>query len=123
MSKQRRRDTRPEVELRRALHRMGYRFRVNYPVPGLPRRTIDIAFTKQRVALFVDGCFWHACPEHATWPKVNSGWWRQKLEKNKQRDAETEESLTDAGWTVVRVWEHADVQEAMAAVLRMLPAR
>ena len=77
MRKQARRDTGPELQLRSALHRRGYRFRVNYPVPGLPRRSIDIAFTKMRVAVFVDGCFWHACPVHAIWPRANAAWWRQ----------------------------------------------
>jgi DNA mismatch endonuclease, patch repair protein len=123
MSRQRRRDTGPEVGLRRELHRRGYRFRVNYPVPDRPRRTIDIAFTKQRVAVFVDGCFWHACPQHATWPHANSDWWRQKLERNKQRDTETDECLKSKGWTVVRVWEHADVDVALEEVLEVLPAR
>jgi DNA mismatch endonuclease, patch repair protein len=123
MSRQRRRDTGPEVGLRRELHRRGYRYRVNYPVPDRSRRTIDIAFTKQRVAVFVDGCFWHVCPQHATWPRANSDWWRQKLEGNKQRDTETDECLKAKGWTVVRVWEHADVDEALEKVLQVLPAR
>lgn len=123
MSRQRRRDTDPEVLLRRRLHRLGYRFRVNYPVPGRPRRTMDIAFTRAKVAVFVDGCFWHACPEHATWPRANSAWWREKLEKNRARDAETDELLSQAGWTVVRVWEHSDVEKALQKVLEVLPAR
>jgi DNA mismatch endonuclease, patch repair protein len=123
MSRQRRRDTDPEVLLRRRLHRLGYRFRVNYPLPGRRRRTIDIAFTRAKVAVFVDGCFWHACPEHATWPRANSAWWREKLEKNRARDAETDELLKEAGWRVVRVWEHADVDEALEEVLEVLPAR
>jgi DNA mismatch endonuclease, patch repair protein len=123
MSRQRRRDTDPEVLLRRRLHRLGYRFRVNYPLPGRRRRTIDIAFTRAKVAVFVDGCFWHACPEHATWPRANSVWWREKLEKNRARDAETDELLREAGWRVVRVWEHASVEEALGAVLEELPPR
>ena len=123
MRRQRRRDTDPEVLLRRRLHGLGYRFRVNHPLPGGPRRTIDIAFTKWKVAVFVDGCFWHACPDHATWPRSNSGWWREKLQTNRARDAETDELLRRAGWTVVRVWEHCDVEEALRLVLEALPVR
>lgn len=123
MSKQRRRDTAPEVQLRRELHRRGYRFRVNYPVPGRPRRTIDIAFTKVKVAVFVDGCFWHACPQHATWPRSNSGWWRDKLKRNALRDADTDECLKQAGWTVARVWEHSEADESLEVLLAMLPRR
>lgn len=123
MSRQRRRDTEPEKQLRSSLHRLGYRFRVNYPVPGRPRRTIDVAFTRDRVAVFVDGCFWHVCPVHATWPRQNSGWWRTKLESNVSRDADTDAWLESSGWTVVRVWEHASVEEALARVLEVLPRR
>jgi DNA mismatch endonuclease, patch repair protein len=123
MSRQRSRDTGPETQLRRDLHRLGYRFRVHYPVPGLPRRSIDIAFTKRHVAVFIDGCFWHACPEHATWPQANSGWWRTKLERNRQRDEETQRALEAAGWTVVRIWEHAEPHDALHTVLEALPRR
>jgi DNA mismatch endonuclease, patch repair protein len=123
MSVQRRRDTEPEVLLRRELHRRGYRFRVNYPVPGRRRRTIDIAFTRHRLAVFVDGCFWHACPTHATWPGANSTWWRQKLEGNRERDTETEALLAEAGWTVLRIWEHEGVADAARLVAEELPRR
>jgi DNA mismatch endonuclease (patch repair protein) len=111
------------MQLRTSLHRLGYRFRVNYPVPGRPRRTIDIAFTRHKVAVFVDGCFWHACPEHATWPRANSAWWRMKLQDNSARDVDTTECLQVAGWTVVRVWEHSGVDEALNQVVAALPDR
>ncbi len=116
MSRQRTRDTVPEMELRRALHRRGVRFRVDYPLPGMPRRRADIVLTKARVAVFVDGCFWHGCPEHATYPHVNAQWWREKLARNVARDRETDDALFALGWTVLRFWEHEDMHEAAEAV-------
>ncbi|MEU4155935.1 very short patch repair endonuclease [Actinoplanes sp. NPDC026670] len=112
MSRQRRRDTAPEVQIRRLLHAAGLRFRVTWPIPGMPRRSMDIAFTKARVAVFVDGCFWHVCPEHATMPAANSEWWAEKLGKNQTRDLATNAHLKAAGWTIVRVWEHEDPRAA-----------
>ncbi|TVZ89377.1 very short patch repair endonuclease [Streptomyces sp. BK340] len=120
MSRQGSRDTAPEVAVRRLLHASGLRYRVNVPVPGIPRRTIDIAFSKAKIAIFLDGCFWHGCPEHATQPKSNAEWWRAKLDKNMARDLETTEHLTAAGWTVLRFWEHesaADVARHISASL------
>ncbi|MFF9405863.1 very short patch repair endonuclease [Streptomyces anandii] len=108
MSRQSSRDTVPEVAVRRLLHASGLRYRVNVPVPGMPRRTIDIVFGKYKIAIFMDGCFWHGCPEHATQPKANSEWWRKKLDRNMSRDVETTGHLTEAGWTVLRFWEHED---------------
>jgi DNA mismatch endonuclease, patch repair protein len=116
MSRQRRRDTRPELELRRLLHAAGYRYRVDFQVGGLRRRTVDLAFTQAKVAVFVDGCFWHACPEHATWPRSNAEWWRDKLQANVERDRETDRWLRDLGWSVVRVWEHETPVEAAKGV-------
>ena len=116
MSRARRRDTAPEIALRKALHADGLRYRVAYPVPGQRRRTIDIAFTRQKVAVFVDGCFWHGCPEHGTAPRANAEWWRRKLEANRARDVDTDEMLRDRGWTVLRVWEHEGAVEAKAKV-------
>ncbi|GAA5161349.1 very short patch repair endonuclease [Ornithinimicrobium tianjinense] len=115
-----RRDTAPEVALRRALHAQGRRFRVVYPVPGNRRRTIDIAFTRAKVAVFVDGCFWHGCPEHGTQPRANSGWWAAKLAANRARDEDTDRLLREAGWRVIRVWEHEDVATALARVQETL---
>ncbi|WP_329265398.1 very short patch repair endonuclease [Streptomyces sp. NBC_01478] len=106
MSRQSSRDTAPEVAVRRLLHAEGLRYRLNVPVPGMPRRTIDIVFPKAKIAVFMDGCFWHGCPEHATQPKSNAEWWRAKLDKNMARDVETTEHLLAEGWTVLRFWEH-----------------
>lgn len=94
------------MALRRELHARGLRYRVNFPLPGMPRRRADIAFTRAKVAVFVDGCFWHGCPEHGTAPKNNATWWATKLARNAERDRETDRHLRDAGWAVVRVWEH-----------------
>ena len=111
-----RRDTAPELALRRALHAAGYRYRVVHPVPGNRRRSIDIAFTRARVAVFVDGCFWHGCPEHGTQPRANSAWWTSKLAANRARDEDTDRLLREAGWQVVRIWEHEGLDDAVAAV-------
>ncbi|MDT9700801.1 very short patch repair endonuclease [Streptomyces sp. P17] len=120
MSKQGSRDTVPEVAVRRLLHAAGLRYRVNVPVPGMPRRTIDVVFPKAKIAVFMDGCFWHGCPEHATRPKSNAEWWRQKLHRNMARDTETTERLVAAGWEVLRFWEHeapSDVALRIAAAV------
>lgn len=127
MQQQRRRDTRPELELRRALHAAGLRYRVERPVlPGMRRRA-DLVFGPAKVAVFVDGCFWHMCPQHATAPKANADWWREKLERNRERDRDTDRLLLDQGWLPVRVWEHEDMTEAALAVAeavrRRQPAR
>lgn len=114
MENQRRRDTDPEVQLRKALHARGRRFRVNYPVPGRPRRTIDIAFPGKKLAVFVDGCFWHGCQEHGVSPKHNAAWWADKLSTNRQRDEETTAILLAAGWRVLRLWEHQALIEQVA---------
>jgi DNA mismatch endonuclease (patch repair protein) len=81
------------------------------PIKGVRRRA-DVVFTRSRVAVFVDGCFWHACPIHATWPKANADWWRAKLKANVERDRDTDRRLGDAGWSVVRVWEHESAADA-----------
>lgn len=95
---------------------MGLRYRVQVPVPGNRRRSIDIAFTRARLAVFVDGCFWHACPEHGTAPRTNSDWWQWKLTRNVERDRDTDRLLADAGWDVIRVWEHEDARAAAGRV-------
>ncbi|MBM9621388.1 very short patch repair endonuclease [Streptomyces zhihengii] len=99
-------DTGCEVAVRRILHAEGLRYRVHYPVPGMARRKIDIAFSRAKVAVFLDGCFWHGCPQHATQPKSNAAWWREKLDRNMARDRETNLHLESEGWTVLRFWEH-----------------
>lgn len=120
MSRQRRRDTAPELTLRRALHAKGRRFRVDAPLPGMSRRRADLLFTRRRVAVFVDGCFWHACPEHRTTPSANADWWRKKLRRNVERDHDTDEHLAAIGWRVVRIWEHTPLDVAVATVEQVL---
>lgn len=102
------RDTSPELAVRRVLHARGLRYRVDIaPVDGMRRRA-DIVFTRVRVAVFIDGCFWHRCPVHGTEPKNNAAWWKAKLDANVQRDRDTDHRLRQAGWIVVRAWEHED---------------
>jgi DNA mismatch endonuclease (patch repair protein) len=121
----RRRDTPGELQLRKALHGLGLRYRVDRVLPGTRRRA-DVAFVRLKVAVFVDGCFWHACPQHASWPKTNAAWWRTKIKGNVQRDRDTDRRLRAAGWTVMRFWTHEDmvvVARQVARVLAKLDAR
>jgi DNA mismatch endonuclease (patch repair protein) len=116
MLSNRRRDTKPELAIRSALHRMGLRYRVDVaPLPDLRRRA-DIVFPRQRVAVQVDGCFWHGCPEHGLAPRANRDYWVEKIRRNRERDAETDAALQAAGWMVVRVWEH---EEPLGAARRV----
>ncbi|WP_258072203.1 very short patch repair endonuclease [Rathayibacter sp. AY1G1] len=109
-----RKDTAPELAVRRRLHALGLRYRVDYgPVRGLRRRA-DIVFTRRRIAVFIDGCFWHSCPLHATHPKQNSQYWSPKLATNVERDRDTDARLRGEGWQVLRYWEHED-PDAIAA--------
>ncbi|TFV82802.1 very short patch repair endonuclease [Blastococcus sp. CT_GayMR20] len=108
MSRARRRDTAPEVAVRREAHRRGLRYVVDSALPGLPRRRADMVFTRQRIAVFIDGCFWHSCPVHATTPAANREWWVAKLARNEARDRNTDEHLERLGWRVLRFWEHED---------------
>ncbi len=121
MASTKRRDTGPELALRSALHAMGLRFSVDRPIEGTRRRS-DIVFPTERVAVYVDGCFWHSCPEHGTVPKQNREWWIEKLAANRRRDEASDASLRADGWLVLRFWEHVDPREAAeevrAAVLR-----
>ena len=116
MSRQPSKDTAAELAVRRLLHAAGLRYRVEYPVPGMARRRIDVAFTGARVAVLIDGCFWHGCPVHATQPKANAEWWRNKLDRNMARDQETTAHLVAQGWTVLRFWEHEDPDSVAAQV-------
>lgn len=116
MQGNRSRDTSPELAVRRLLHAFGLRYRVDYrPEPSL-HRTADIVFTKQRVAIFIDGCYWHACPEHGTRARTNATYWSEKLTRNVARDADTTGRLNDAGWTVLRFWEHENPEDVAATV-------
>ena len=125
MRANKRRDTSPEMTLRSALHRAGLRFRVDYPLPFDRRRRADIVFPRAKVAVFVDGCFWHGCPEHYVAPKANSEFWRTKVGANIERDHETTKRLEHDGWAVLRFWEHEDlnepaVKEVQSALARQL---
>lgn len=121
MSIQRERDTACEVILRRALWRLGYRYRKHYRLPGM-RREIDIAFIKHRLAILVDGCFWHACPEHGAIPRRNPEWWQEKLNANGARDRDTDARLQSLGWTVIRLWEHTALDDAVRTAPVVLEA-
>ena len=123
MSKQVSRDTTPELAVRRLLHASGYRYRLHTHVPGIPRRTIDIAFGNLKIAIFLDGCFWHGCPQHATAPKANAEWWHTKLNRNMTRDRETTKHLTDAGWTVLRFWEHESAEDVTRRIAVTVASR
>jgi DNA mismatch endonuclease (patch repair protein) len=117
-----RRDTPAELALRRELHRRGLRFRVDHqPVHGLRRRA-DIVFTRRLVAVFCDGCYWHGCPEHGSWPKANAEWWRTKIEATRERDRDTDAQLAANGWQVVRVWEHEPPEAAADRVEALVRA-
>jgi len=125
MRANRRTDTKPELALRSALHRQGYRFRKDYrlDLDGGARVRPDIVFTARRVAVFVDGCFWHVCPEHGRDPAVNEWYWAPKLRRNIERDRAADAALAAAGWRVVRVWEHESLDAAIAAVVAALTAQ
>ena len=118
MKANRRTNTKPELALRSALHAMGYRYRKDFRL-DLPTRRVrpDIAFTARKVAVFVDGCFWHACPEHGSQPKNNEWYWSPKLSGNVERDRAADTALHQAGWTVVRLWEHVPIADAVAVVV------
>lgn len=122
MRANRRTDTKPEMALRRALHAMGYRYRKDFRLDLAEGKRVrpDIAFTARKVAVFVDGCFWHACPEHGSKPRNNEWYWSPKLARNVERDRLNDAALTVAGWTVVRLWEHVPVPDAVAEVIAVL---
>ena len=111
------RHTTPELRLQSMLRSARLRFTTDArPLIGL-RRTADIVFRKLRIAVFVDGCFWHGCPTHCTWPAHNRAWWRAKIARNRARDDDTDRQLKTAGWTVIRVWEHAVNPKAAQRIL------
>jgi len=119
MSGNRKRDTTPELAIRKLLHASGKRYRINWPVSvGNVRVRPDIVFRSKRIAIFVDGCFWHSCPQHGTAPRTNSGYWEQKFARNRERDITTRAALRKHGWSVIEVWEH----EPPAELLRRLEA-
>lgn len=121
MQANRRRDTRPEVAARKLLHAQGHRFRVDYPIQTDERRIrVDIAFPGDKVAIFVDGCFWHGCPEHGTMPVRNRDYWEPKLETNRLRDERQVRLIEQAGWTVRRFWTHSPANEICQGINEML---
>jgi DNA mismatch endonuclease, patch repair protein len=125
MKGNRRADTKPEIALRAALHTLGLRFRKDYMVRAQDgaRAKVDIVFTRARVAVFVDGCFWHGCPEHGNTPRANTHYWGPKLERNRRRDARVTAALTSNGWRVLRLWEHTSVDDGVRQVLAALRGR
>ena len=123
MQANRSRDTRPELALRSQVHQLGLRYRVaTRPLPSI-RRTADLVFTRARVAVFVDGCFWHGCPDHHRPSQRNEEFWRTKINGNRERDAETDKLLEDAGWAAIRIWEHEKPELASQRVRAVVRAR
>ena len=113
---QRVRDTEVELAIRRAVHRMGLRYRVNVRPSSELRVRADMVFTRAKVAVFIDGCFWHGCPEHFIPPKNNAEWWAAKIQGNRDRDARSRADLVARGWQVVSIWEHANADEAASEI-------
>lgn len=120
MATVRQKGTVPEIAMRHQLYRIGLRYRVDYEVLKKPRRVADVAFPRLKIAVFIDGCFWHGCAEHASWPKQNAEFWRQKIETNRLRDRDTNERLRDEGWKVLRFWEHESPVVAAEAVVEVV---
>jgi DNA mismatch endonuclease (patch repair protein) len=114
------RDTKPELALRRAVHALGLRYRVAFRPVTSVRRSADLVFTKARVAVFLDGCFWHGCPIHHTFAVTNAGFWAEKVRRTRERDAETNRILEEAGWYVLRIWEHEDPGDAAERVAELV---
>ena len=123
MARVRPRGTDIEIEVCRALYAMGLRYRLQVPLLSKPRRVADIAFQGPRVAVFVDGCFRHGCPLHATWPKENAEFWRAKIEANLARDADTDRRLSKLGWEVVRIWAHESPSDAACHIFKVVETR
>lgn len=116
--------TKPELALRRELFRQGLRYRVALQIQLQDRKVRpDIVFLRRKIAVFLDGCFWHGCPEHGRMPSDPTGYWHAKIERNRNRDTAVDSQLNDAGWTVIRVWEHEQVAEVAARVKRFVLSR
>jgi DNA mismatch endonuclease (patch repair protein) len=120
MAATRGRDTNPELRVRKTLHARGYRYRVNFrPVPGV-RRTGDLVFTRARLVVLIDGCYWHACPIHYQQAKTRTDFWRDKIRGNVARDKETDQIFGEAGWTVLRFWEHEECDLVVSKIIATL---
>ena len=117
------RDTPAEMRVRKLLHGMGLRYRVNAKPLAHSRRRADVVFRRAKVAVFVDGCFWHGCPEHGTWPRANREFWSVKILANKARDSDTNTQLQSEGWLVIRVWEHEDPAKAARRIANKVRER
>jgi DNA mismatch endonuclease (patch repair protein) len=123
MKRVRQKNTSAESAIRRELHALGLRFRIQVPVLATPRRVADVAFSQLRIAIFIDGCFWHGCPKHATWPKQNAEFWYRKIVANQERDLDTVARLRAAGWKVLRIWAHEAPMTAALRISRVVLAR
>lgn len=123
MAAVRQKGTQAEIDLRKALHARGLRYRLQVPLLTRPRRVADIVFVRARLAVFVDGCFWHGCPAHASWPKSNAAFWRQKIEANRARDLDTNDRLGALGWKVLRIWTHEDAVDTADRIARLVRRR
>jgi DNA mismatch endonuclease (patch repair protein) len=122
MRANRRSNTAPEMAVRRRLHAAGLRYRVDRPIrldSGVRLRP-DVVFTRRRLCLFVDGCYWHGCEDHCRLPTANHAYWAAKINRNRARDARNTEALIEAGWTVIRAWEHEDPDVVVARILTEL---
>lgn len=118
------RDTGPELAVRRLVHARGLRYRVDYaPLQNLRRYRADLVFTRAKVAVFIDGCFWHGCPQHHTQPKTNAQFWTTKVTTNRARDLKVTDLFHDAGWTVLRFWEHDDPRAVALEIERQVGAK
>lgn len=117
-------DTKPEIAVRSAVHALGLRFRKDHPI-RLAGRVVrpDIVFTRHKLAVFIDGCFWHCCPEHGNVPAANGDYWRPKLERNVARDRAIDETLATSGWTVLRAWEHEEAGDVAAKIAAAIDRR
>jgi len=116
----RRRDTGPELAVRRLIHAQGLRYRVDFAPLARLRTRADLVFTRQKIAVFIDGCFWHMCSEHFIFPKTNRSYWEPKLARNAARDRRTNQALAEAGWLVLRYWEHENPGVVAADIVRSL---
>ncbi|WP_348630673.1 very short patch repair endonuclease [Rhizobium sp. N4311] len=117
MQRTRGKDNSFEQNIRTRLYAIGLRYRVNYSLPNLKRRSCDIAFPRLKIAIFLDGCFWHGCPEHSTIVRKNPEFWLSKINRNRERDVETREVLAQFGWTVLRFWEHQVADDIVDAIV------
>lgn len=123
MRANRRRDTKPELAVRKLVHATGLRYRVDFaPLSSHLRHRADLVFTRAKVAVFVDGCFWHGCPDHHRQPTANTDYWLAKVQRNRDRDARVTALLTDASWTVLRFWEHEAPEEVAAVIVQAVLA-